>query len=172
MVFHLFGTANKQYFASSVTTKMTIKLRNRNGFCCANVGREITKNWMRIHFAIALNIATTRKIKNLSPKKYFVSSCFRFNFHIDLKDRKDTWKGYERKDKDIKEKIKKRNIKLKDKVYFIAFHNDNRLQNVFLDKSVFPFFYLLYLCYHKYLFWTVGRNEKLNLKIKNYCLSP
>ena len=44
-----------------------------------------------------------------------------------------------RKDKDIKEKIKKRNIKFKDKVNFIAFHNDNRLQNVFLDKSVFSF---------------------------------
>ena len=92
----------------------------------------------------------------MSPKKYLLSSCFRFNFHIDLKDRKDTSKGYERKDKDIKEKIKKTNIKLKDKVNFIAFHNDNRLQNVFLDKSVFPFFYLLYLCYRFHLIVVVA----------------
>ena len=77
----------------------------------------------------------------MSPKKYLLSSCFRFNFHNDLKDRKDTWKGYERKDKDIKENKKKTNIKLKDKVYFIAFHNDNRFQNVFWQKSVFPFFF-------------------------------
>ena len=43
-------------------------------------------------------------------------------------------KGYERKDKDIKEKKKKRNIKLKDKVYFIALHNDNSLQKFVQER--------------------------------------
>ena len=107
--------------------------------------KELTGNTFCYRFEHCNN----KKDKKVVAPKIFaifmlsLQFSYRFKRHI---------KGYERKDKDIKEKIKKTNIKLKDKVYFIAFHNDNRLQNVFFDKSVFPFFYLLYLCFHKYLF--------------------
>ena len=58
-----------------------------------------------------------------------------------FKRKKRYIKRNEIKDLDIKEKIKKRNIKLKNKVNFIAFHNDNRLENDIFCKSLFPFFY-------------------------------
>ena len=117
-----------------------------------------------------------KKDKKVVAQKIFAIFMLSLQFSYRFKRQKIYIKGYERKDKDIKEKIKKTNIKLKDKVNFIAFHNDNRLQNVFFAQICISFL-LSFICllslsfnrfnpYHKYLFWTVGRNEKLNLNDK------